>query len=99
MMHGQTLIKCKHHFIHAVPLLHFSALKGPSSGSTDTFYEQLTKYLSRCKYQIKEESVIYYVTVDSCYCILEILRFIPIASRQLLFYYLLGRPRLYYICM
>ena len=32
---------CEHHFIHTVTLLHVSALKGPSSESTDTFYEQV----------------------------------------------------------
>jgi hypothetical protein len=31
---------CKHHFIYAVPTPHVSALKGPSSRSSDTFYEQ-----------------------------------------------------------
>jgi hypothetical protein len=35
--------------------LHVSALKGPSSGSTDTFS---TQCVSRCKYQIKEQRVV-----------------------------------------
>ena len=38
-------------FIHTVTLLHVSALKGPSSGNTDTFreYGQQSKYVSICK--------------------------------------------------
>jgi len=28
---------CQNYFIHTVTLLHVSALKGPSSGSADTF--------------------------------------------------------------
>ena len=45
-----------------------------------------------------EKSVVYYVAVDNCYYTLERLGFVPIASRQLLFYYVIGRPRLCYIC-
>jgi len=47
--------KHKHHFTYIETLLHVSALRGPFSGSTDTFREQdhedilltlLTKYIS-----------------------------------------------------
>jgi len=41
-----------HHFIHVETLLHVSALKGPSSGSTDTFHEPGQQNVSKCKYQI-----------------------------------------------
>jgi hypothetical protein len=38
-----------------------SALKGPSSGNTDTFREQgQQKCMSRCKYQITEQRVVCY---------------------------------------
>jgi len=30
---------CEHHYIHTITLPHFSALKGPTSGSTDILRE------------------------------------------------------------
>ena len=38
--HWQLHYICLHHCIHTATLLHVSALKGPSSGSTDTICEQ-----------------------------------------------------------
>jgi hypothetical protein len=50
---------CQYNFIHIVTLLHFSGLKGPSSGSADTFREHGQQNTSqRCKYQIKKKLII-----------------------------------------
>jgi hypothetical protein len=40
---------------HIVTFVHVSALKGPSPGSDEYIsWAESTKYVSRCKYQIKE---------------------------------------------
>ena len=43
---------CQHHFIHNGTLLHVSALKVPSSGSTDSFCEQSHKVFCFQAYEL-----------------------------------------------
>ena len=35
---------CEHHYIDTIALPHVSALKGPTSGSTETFCEKRQEY-------------------------------------------------------